>query len=159
MDVFQQLMEYESQKKEKHLWEGEKAVLIWAGSDQHQHLGSAIDVDHVKNALEYCVEKGFMAEAEKNRLSGSVSHILESVSVHEFGSPKSNPAHRIDMVINRNGILAGEILIETMNLQNTKYYKKWSWDWFLLYYLAGLLLAVQTLKVLLDLVKGLSSYF
>lgn len=65
MDIFQQLMEYESQKKKKQLWEGEKALLIWAGSEHHQHLGSAIDLHHVKDALDYCVRVKFITETEK----------------------------------------------------------------------------------------------
>lgn len=153
MDIFQQLMEYEDQKDKKHLWEGEKAALIWSASDQHQHLGSAIDAHHVKNALVYCSKEGFITDVEKDRLSGSVSHILESLSVHEFGSPKSNPAQKLDMQINRNGILAGEILIETNNLQNTERYQKWSRDWWLLYYSAGLLISVQAIKGFIELIK------
>lgn len=159
MDVFQQLMEYESQKDKKHLWEGEKAVLIWSASDQHQHLGSALDTHHVKKALDYCVKEKFITESEKEKLQGRVSYILESLSVHEFGSPKSIPEKKLDMKINRNGILAGEILMETNNLKNLRKYKRWSWDWYLLYFLAGLILTIQFLKGFVELIQKVSSYF
>jgi hypothetical protein len=156
MDIFQQLMEYEGQKRKKHLWEGQKAVLIWAASDQHQHLGSAIDSHHVKHALEYCVQENFISQSEHDRMKGSVFHILESLPTYEFGSPKSNPAYRVDMIINRSGILAGEILIETNNLKNPQKYQRWSRDWYFVYYLAGILLAIQVVKGIVELVKMIS---
>jgi hypothetical protein len=155
MDIFQQLMEYESQKKKKQLWEGEKAVLMWAGSEHHQHLGSAIGLNHAKDALEYCVTEKFITGAERDRMKGSVRHIIESLITHEFASlhddsnPKS-PSIKID----RNGILAGDILIETNNLKNPRKYKKWSWDWYFLYYVAGLLLAIQVIKGIIELVQA-----
>jgi len=155
MDIYQQLKEYESQKGEKHLWEGEKAVLIWSASDQHQHLGSAIDTHHVTNALEYAAKNGYLAQADATRLKGSVSHILESLSVHEFGTPKSIPENKLDMKINRNGILAGDILIKTKNLERKWQYEKWSWDWYFVYYIAGFLLFLQTLKVVSELIEKL----
>lgn|SRR3989344_6167940 len=153
MDVFQQLLEYEAQKNKKRLWEGEKAVLIWAASEHHQHLGSAIDTKHVKDALEHCLREKFITESEKKRMEGSVSHILESLSTHEFGSPKSIPEQRIDMKINRNGILAGQILIETDNLKKLWRYKKWTFDWWLLYFIAGLLITTQMLKGAIELIN------
>jgi hypothetical protein len=154
MDIFQQLMEYENQKKKKQLWEGEKALLIWAGSEHHQHLGSAIDLHHVKDALEYCVREKFITEAEKDRMKGSVRHILESLVTHEFGTvyDDSNPKSP-SIKINRNGILAGDILTETNNLKKPRKYKKWSWDWYFLYYFAGLLLAIQVIKGAIELVQ------
>lgn len=153
MDVFQQLMEYEDQKDKKHLWEGEKAVLIWAGSDQHQHLGSAINSNHVKDALAYCVKERFISQDEKTRLENSVSHILRSLEVHEFGMAESIPASKIDLVINRNGVLAGQILLETNNLRKPKKYKNWSNDWWFIYYTAGLLLFLQFVKVVVEIIK------
>ncbi len=147
IDIFQQLKEYESQKDEKHLWEGEKAVLIWSASDQHQHLGSSLDAHHVKNALDYCVQKKFMIGSEKERLQGSARHILDSLPVHEFGTlENSSDPKQPRVTINRNGILAGEILIKTKGLINTREYEKWKWDWYLLYWLTGLLLVVQVMK-------------
>ncbi len=153
MDVFQQLMEYEDQKDKKHLWEGEKAILIWAGSDQHQHLGSPIDSKHVKDALEYSFNEGFISQDEKTRLEGSASHILRSLEVHEFGKAESNPAYKIDLVINRNGVLAGQILLETNNLRKYKKYKRWSRDWWFIYYVAGFLLFLQFVKVVVEIIK------
>lgn len=154
MDIYEQLKEYESQKDKKRLWEGEKALLIWAGSEHHQHLGSAIDTHHVKDALDYCVKEHFITEAEKDRMKGSLRHILESLPTHEFGDvfDNSNPKEpRIK--INRNGILAGQILIETKNLKKTCKYKKWTRDWYLLYYLAGFILIIQMVKGLIELIN------
>lgn len=156
MDIFQQLMEYESQKDKKHLWEGEKVSLIWAGSELHQHLGSPIDIHHLRNAFDYCVEKYFITEAEKGRLIGGSRHILESLVTHElailydYSNPK-NPRIKI----NRNGILAGQILIETNNLKSTGKYKRWQWDWWFLYFGAGLLLALGVLNAAVQLLKTL----
>lgn len=146
IDVFQQLVEYESQKDNKHLWEGEKVVLIWAASDQHQHLGTAININHVNDAFDYCIKNNLITESEKKRLKDSFSYILQSLSIHEFGNPKSIPEDRVDLIINRNGILAGEILVETKNLKRVNEYKLWVLDWYLLYYLAGLLITIQVLK-------------
>ncbi|SRR5260221_601507 len=144
IDIFQQLMEYEEQKDKKHLWEGEKALLIWAGSENHQHVGSAIDLHHVKDALTYCVQAGFISEEERDRMKGSVRHILESLPTHEFGEvyDTTNPKNPL-IKINRNGVLAGQILIETKNLKKNYRYKRWAWDWYFLYFLAGLLLVVH----------------
>lgn len=152
MDIFQQLLEYESQKKEKRLWEGEKAVLIWAGSDQHQHLGSAIGNQHAIDALNYCEKEGFISSEDKTRLLSSVEPILKSLAVHEFGQAESNPAQRNDLKINRNGILAGKILIETNNLKNTKRYDIWVIAWWLLFICAGSLLVSPVLKDLYKLI-------
>ena len=161
MDIYQQLMEYESQKDKKRLWEGEKALLMWAGSEHHQHLGSAIDLHHVKNALDYCAEAGLIVESERDRMKGSVRHILEGLTTHEFGSvyDNSNPKNPL-VKINRNGILAGQVLIETQNLKKLKMFNKWSRDWYFLYYLAGLLLTVQVIKGIIELMEstGLSSF-
>jgi len=151
MDVFQQLVEYENQKDKKHLWEGEKAVLIWAASSNHQHLGSALGTKHAQHSLDYCVKEGFITEANRDRMAGSLTHILQSLSVHEFGTPNSIPENKVDLVINRNGILAGEILIETNNLKNQGKYKRWTWDWYLFYYFAGLLLVIQVVKGFIEL--------
>ena len=157
MDIFQQLMEYESQKKIKRLWEGEKALLMWAGGEEHQHLGSPLDNQHVKDALDYCVTKNFIPQSENDRMKGSARHILEGTTTHEFGElvDDTNPRNpRIK--INRNGILAGQVLIETKNLKKTFKYKKWSCDWYLLYFVAGLLLVFQVLKVLVELIQKAS---
>src|SRR3989338_3616005 len=154
MDIFHQLVEYESQKKIKHLWEGEKALLVWAGSEEHQHLGSPLDTKHVKNALDYCVRIGFIPQSENDRMRNSARHILESTITHEFGELVNNSNEKNPRIrINRNGILAGLILSETKNLKKTfRNYLLWSWDWYLLYYIAGLLLAVQVLKGFTELI-------
>lgn len=159
MDIFQQLMEYESQKKKKKLWEGEKALLIWAGSEHHQHLGSAIDLHHVKDALDYCVTANFITASERDRMKGSVRHILEALITYEFGSMVDNTNPKNPLIrINRNGILAGDILTETDNLKNPKKYKKWSLDWYFLYYAAGLLLTIQVIKGIVELTKLFIGY-
>ncbi len=159
MDIFQQLMEYESQKGKKKLWEGEKAVLIWAGSEHHQHLGSAIGLNHAKDALDYCVRAKFITESERDRMKGSLRYIIESLIIHEFASlhDDSNPK-RPSIKIDRNGILAGDILIETDNLKDPGTYKKWSLDWYFLYYFAGLLLAIQVIKGIIELVQTFWMY-
>ena len=59
-------MEYESQKQIKKLWGGEKAFLIWAGSEKHQHFGSSVGTDHLKHALEQSLEKGYITKSEKD---------------------------------------------------------------------------------------------
>lgn len=87
-------------------------------------------------------------------MKNSVRHILESLVTHEFGTvyDDSNPKSP-SIKINRNGILAGDILTETNNLKNPWKYKKWSLDWYLLYYFAGLLLVIQVIKSLVELVQ------
>lgn len=155
MDIFQQLLEYESQKGEKHLWEGEKALLMWAGSEHHQHLGSLIDIHHVEDALDYCVGLDLITEFEKNRMKGSIPHILESLPVHEFGelgnaSEPKNPRVKI----NRNGILAGQILIETNNLKDQKKYQIWIYIWWGILGGAALILIDQSLTALLNILKS-----
>ena len=154
IDIYQQLTEYESQKEKKHLWEGEKALLIWAGSEHHQHLGSPIDLHHVKNALKYCVSENYISEEEKNRMQRSVLHILESLPIHEFGEVYDNTNPKNPRIkINRNGILAGEILMETNNLTKPSKYKRWSYDWWFLYYIGGLLVVAELVSALLHIAK------
>lgn len=125
MEIYQQLVEYDSQKKTKRLWGGEKAFLIWAGSEHHQHLGSAVGKDHLKNALNYCLEKGFISEEEKEEYLRNGRHIVESLLTHNMATldryaDEKNPRIKI----NKNGILAGQILAETNNFQNTSIF-----DW------------------------------
>ena len=153
MDIFQQLMEYENQAKDKRLWKGEKAVLIWGASDKHQLLDEGLNWRHVKKALDYCVKKKFITESEKNELSKPAlrTHIIRTFPVREFGDLLDKDDSRVR--INRNGILAGKILAETNNLKNTRDYRMWTGDWHLLYYLAGLLLVIQVLKGFVELVK------
>jgi len=93
---------------------------------------------------------------EKDRMKGSVRHTLESLVTHEFVSmyDESNPKSQ-SIKINRNGILAGDILTETTTLKNPRKYKKWSLDWYFLYYLAGLLLIFQVIKLVVELVQEL----
>lgn len=154
MDIFQQLMEYENQKNKKHLWEGEKVLLIWSGSEHHQHLGSAIDINHLPGAFDYCIKENFTTEAEKKRLVGSSRHILEGLLTHEFGNlyDNSNPKNPA-IKINRDGILAGQILFETKNLKNPKLYNKWIWDWWVIYWATGLLIIMQLLKLSVEFYK------
>lgn len=154
MDIFQQLMEYENRRDKKHLWEGEKAVLIWSASEHHQHLGSSIGIKHVRSALDYCSEQGFISKTDAEKVQGSIPHIMESLPIYEFGvldqgSDPKNPS----LKINRNGILAGEILTKTNNLKNTREFKYWQADWYLLYYLAGLLLTIQVIKGAIELIR------
>ena len=151
MDIYQQLKEYETQKEKKRLWEGEKALLMWAGSEHHQHLGSAIENHHVKDALFYCAEKHLIADDDRDRLINSLRHILESITTREYGELIDNSVDKKPRVkINKNGILAGQVLIETNNLKNNRRYDRWSWDWYFLYYTAGLLLFFQLLKTILE---------
>jgi hypothetical protein len=154
IDLFQQLMEYENLKDKKHLWAGVKALLMWAASEHHQHIGSSINKDHVKDALNYCVEEKFLASSEGERMMDSARHILESLITYEFGTvyDNSNPKNP-QVKLNRNGILAGQILVETKNLISTDRYQKWSFDWYLLYWSAGLLLFFQVIKALIEIIK------
>jgi hypothetical protein len=153
MDIFQQLKEYESQNDEKHLWKGEKCVLIWAASEHHQHLGSAIEINHVKDALDYCVSRKIISAKERDELKGSSRHILESLPVYEFGelqvdSEVKNPRVKI----NRNGILAGRILRETKSLRNTHSYDFWIVLWWAVLLAAAVILVSQTCSAIRDLV-------
>lgn len=145
-------MEYEDQK-DKRLWPGEKVLLVWAGSKLHQHLGSPIDGNHLKDAFNYSVSMDFIKASERESIINQAQYITGSLITHEFATlyDDSNPKNpRIK--INRNGILAGQILIETKNLTQVSKYKRWSFDWYLLYYLAGLFLAIQILKSVTELV-------
>lgn len=147
IDIFQQLMEYESQKEKKHLWEGEKALLIWGASDQHQNLGSALGTNHVKDALTYCVENEIIPESEKIRLRNNLRHILDTIPVHEFGHYEDTADPRSPSVkISRNGILAGEILLQTDFLKKTWRYKIWTFLWWIILGAAGVILLSQTLS-------------
>jgi hypothetical protein len=42
----------------------------------------------------------------------------------------------------------------SLNLKNPRKYKKWSLDWYFLYYFAGLLLAIQVIKGIIELVQA-----
>ena len=131
LDILQQLMEYESHKNEKSLWNGVKALLIWSASVHHQHLGSFLGSNHVKYALKYCAEEDFIAEEERKRLVNSCPHILESLPVYGFGNqgPSADPTQP-SVKINRNGVLAGRILVETNFLKNTLWkYQIWILIW------------------------------
>src|SRR5258708_1819341 len=153
MDIYQQLMEYEAQRKEKHLWDGEKAVLIWAGSDQHQHLGTSIDNNHMKQILDYCKDQGFLTDKDVGRLQSQAEQILQSIVVREFAEQTGNPASKYQLRINRDGILAGQILKETKNLKKPWRYRQWTIDWWFAYYAAGILLALGIVKTFLDIIK------
>lgn len=157
IDLFQQLMEFESQKVQKHLWDGEKAVLIWSGSDKHQLLGTPIDHNHVKDALQYCEDTEYISAGDKQRLLGNVTDILESLAVHGFGERTDVIGrHNVQLRININGILAGQILAETNNLKINYKYRIWTYDWLLLYYSAGLLLVIQVIKGMIELFDKIS---
>lgn len=146
LDILQQLMEYERHKNEKSLWNGVKAVLIWAASVRHQHLGSFIGTNHVKDALKYCKDEGFMSEEERERLYGSSQHILESLPVYLFGDEgKTENPKEPNVKINRNGVLAGRLLVETRFLQDTFWrYEIWILVWWFILALAFILLLTQT---------------
>lgn len=158
IDIFQQLMEYESQKDKKLLWKGEKAVLVWGASDQHQFLDEGLNWEHVKSALAYCVEKKFITESERVELTKPTlrTHIIRSLSVHGFGDfldDESSPVR-----INRNGILAGAVLTETDFLNKRWRYQVWIYAWWLILGAAGLILVSQTVAAAKSLfVSGLSS--
>lgn len=152
IDVFQQLTEYESEKNKKHLWEGQKAVLIWSASEHHQHLGSSIDSKHVKDALDYCVSEKIITEEAKKRLRGSAPHIVEALPTYGFGklvdvSNPKNPRVRI----NRDGIQAGRILVETKYLKKTWWkYKIWIIVWWLILVAASIILVSQAASAVQD---------
>lgn len=150
IDIYQQLMEYESQKDKKHLWEGEKSVLIWAASEHHQHLGSAIGINHVKDALKYCSDKGYITEQERTNLYGSSRHIIESLPIHDFGiNQRSQNPKNPSVKINKNGVLAGKILIKTRSLKkNISRYNFWIIIWWLVLAFAAIILLSQTLSAI-----------
>lgn len=147
IDIFQQLKEFESQKDKKHLWEGVKALLVWGGSEHHQHLGSFLGSNHVKDALEYCVKENFINEEERKRLVYSCPHILESLPVYGFGDQGPSPDPKQPSVkINRNGVLAGRILVETNFLKNTWWkYQVWIIIWWFILGTAAIILISQTI--------------
>ncbi len=161
LDIFQQLMEYESHRNEKHLWDGVKAVLIWAASPNHQHLGSYIDTGHVKDALKYCADEGFISEKERERLVDSCRHIAESLPVYMFGEFETEQLNSENKLvrINRDGILAGRILFETNFLkQNLLQYKFWIYMWWFVLALAFVLLLTQTTEGLKNLFSQSSTH-
>lgn len=144
MDIYQQLMEYEGQKSKKHLWKGEKAVLIWSASEHHQHLGSFINTGHLEDALKYCVQEKFITKAEHERMKGSARHILDSLPVHEFGELEEGINLKTSSVkINRNGILAGRILTETNFLNNNWAYNAWTLAWWFVLGAGAIILFIQ----------------
>ncbi len=141
MDVFQQLKEYEKQKDKKLLWDGVKAVLVWAASEQHRHLGSYIHINHIKDALTYSVRVNLITDKKENELQGKSLHILQSLPVYEFGSLEDTPNEKnAGVKINKDGILAGIILIETEFLKSTIKY-----DIFVVAWWAILVMAVFAL--------------
>lgn len=144
LDILQQLMEYESHKKEKSLWNGVKALLIWAASEHHVHLGSFLGPNHVKSALQH---SEFFSEEERKRLVDSCAHILESLTVYGFGEQGPSPDPKQPSVkINRNGVLAGRILVETNFLKNTWWrYQIWVFVWWLILVVAAIILISQTI--------------
>lgn len=144
IDIFQQLLEYEAQKSQKPLWNGVKATLVWAASEEHRHLGSSIGTHHIKNALTRCVNKGFITQEEQEGLSQKATHILESLTPYGFGDTEVTSSV-IEVKINRNGLLAGEILTETDFLRRGvwKYYI-WTCVWWLVLIAGGILLLSQT---------------
>lgn len=148
MDIYQHLMEYERMKDDKRLWAGEKALLLWAGSEHHQHIGSAIGLKHVKDALDICVGKGYLTEEERNRLKGSVRHILESLVTHEFGDvyDEINPKDPT-VKVNIRGVLAGRVLIETNNLRGDSYYVWLTRTWWVVLVGGLLILLGQVFEV------------
>ncbi len=149
-DILQQLMEFESEKGEKTLWSGVKAVLVWGASIHHQHLGSFIGINHVKNALEYCVEEKFITEKEKERIQGSARHILESLPVYGFGEVGDAPDPKQPSVkINREGILAGRVLTETKFLKNTWWRSNiWTIVWWVVLTASALILISQVITAI-----------
>ena len=159
IDIFQQLKEYESQKSEKTLWNGVKAVLVWGASKHHQHLGSSINSNHVKDALNYCVGEKFISEKERNTMVYSCRHILESIPVYGFGqailtSDPKKPSVKID----RNGMLAGRILIETNFLNDTFWrYGVWVILWWVVLVSALIILLSQTFSTAKSAFFGLNS--
>lgn len=147
-------MEFESQKGEKTLWSGVKAVLVWGASIHHQHLGSFIGINHVKNALNYCVEQKFITEKEKERIQGSSRHILESLPVYGFGEVGDSPDPKQPSIkMNRDGILAGRVLRETNFLKNTWWrYNSWVVAWWVVLACGAIILFSQVLSALKDFI-------
>lgn len=146
IDIFQQLKEFEGQKDKKTLWEGVKALLVWGGSEHHQHLGSFLGPNHVKDALAYCVKENIITEEERKRLVYSCPYILESLPVYGFGDQGPSPDSKQPSVkINRNGVLAGRILAETDFLRQTWRYKIWIVIWWLILGTAAIILVSQTI--------------
>lgn len=146
-DILQQLMEFESQKGEKTLWSAVKAVLAWGASIHHQHLGSFIGINHVKDALKYCVDQKFITETERERIQGSARHILESLPVYGFGAVGDSPDSKQPSIkINRDGILAGRVLAETNFLKNTWWrYNSWILSWWVVLICGAIILLSQVI--------------
>lgn len=147
LDILQQLVEFESEKGEKTLWSGVKAVLVWGASVHHQHLGSFIGINHVKDALTHCVREKFITEEEKKRIQGSARHILESLPTYGFGEAGESPDPKQPSVrINREGILAGRVLTETEFLKNTWWRSNfWTIVWWIVLAATAIILTSQVI--------------
>jgi hypothetical protein len=118
--IFLKLLEYEEQGKLKNLWEGEKVFLIWAGSESHQQIGTNVDNNHFKNAVDYCIEKKYISKDKEIELKNSALHVVNGLILHNFATKKNevNPEN-VQILINEDGLLAGKILIDTNNLKST----------------------------------------
>lgn len=122
MEVFQELVEYEEQNVKK-LWGGEKAFLIWAASENHQHLGSEVGKDHLQNALDQAEARGFIKERDKNFFKLNGRHIVESLVTHNMATLIRYASDKDPRIkFHTNGILAGQILTETKNFKETTGY-------------------------------------
>ncbi len=150
-------MEFESQKGEKTLWSGVKTVLAWGASIHHQHLGSFIGIDHVKDALKYCVDQKFITEKERERIQESACHILENLPVYGFGESGDSPDPKQPSVkINRDGILAGRVLAETNFLKNTWWrYDSWIFAWWLVLFCGAIILFSQVIVAIKNFIPCL----
>lgn len=156
--LFQELMEYENQGKIKELWQAEKAALYWAAGKHHQHLGQSIDWKNIKDALSIWVADGYMTAKTQGDYDGQRYQVLKNLEIHEFAKKSDVKKTGYWVIINKDGILAGEIIRETKNLKNLWKYKLWVMDWYLLYYAAGLLLVVQAVKALFEVFTPLKSF-
>lgn len=167
IEVYQQLIGFESQMDKKKLWEGEKAVLLWAQSERHQHLGSAINQDCIKDAIIYCSTQPYFEDKKIDRFMNDEINILRNLLSKGFGTTAyRNPDQVMDLVINNKGLLAGQILVETNNLQNNSKYERYIKWWWIFLYLGVIVLVGQavgaissTFLTLVGLIKWIIELF
>ncbi len=144
IDIFHQIREMDNEKKDKHLLIAEKAVLDWAASEHHQHLGSPIGTEHVQSALLIYISEGRIDKSEQENLNRSAQNILDSLETRGFGNyPHLNGSEDKRVKINSYGLQTGKVIRELKHWESWVIYIFWTIIWWVVLILGFIILFLQ----------------
>jgi hypothetical protein len=152
MDIYQKLREYESEKGENS-WTFEKLFLMWVY--KHHYPGRIVGSNEIETVTEKAVNEKTITSKELKKQPGT-NVLLDSLHHRGFTdeAQKDNCA-----VINRDGYIAGKVLIATDGLRKNIKYDAIRIFWWLILIAGSLALLLQVINLFIDLMVRLKTVF